>query len=219
MSVFSKRNDRKLAIYQRELLDIHYAEVENMYRQIRGWRHDYRNHIQTMKAYAEQGDLESIKKYLALLETDLATVDTVIKTGNAMTDAILNCKISLARSKDITVKVDAHIPVALSVSEIDLCVIVGNLFDNAIEASMLLPPEQRMIRVYMDLKGTQLYISFTNLTASKKQLKHKGRFASTKGDGHGFGLVRIDSIIERHDGYISRNSEDGAFTTEILLPC
>ena len=41
---------------------------------------------------------------------------------------------------------------------------------------------------------------------------------STKGDGHGFGLVRIDNIIERLDGYLSRNSEDGAFTTEILIP-
>ena len=43
-------------------------------------------------------------------------------------------------------------------------------------------------------------------------------FRTTKGDGHGFGLVRIDSIIERLDGYLSRNSEDGAFTTEILIP-
>ncbi len=218
MSILSKRTEKRIALYQRELLDTHYAEVENMYRQIRGWRHDYRNHIQTMKAYAANGDLEAISKYLDLLDTDLNTVDTVIKTGNAMTDAILNSKISLARSKDITVKADAQIPVALTISEIDLCVILGNLFDNAIEASLALPPEQRMIRVYMDMKNTQLYISFTNFTASKKMNKINGKFKSTKGEGHGFGLVRIDSIIERLDGYISRNSEDGAFTTEILLP-
>lgn len=218
MSILSKRAEKRIAIYQRELLDTHYAEVENMYRQMRGWRHDYRNHIQTMKAYASNDDLEAISKYLDLLDTDLNTVDTVIKTGNAMTDAILNSKISLARSKDITVKADAQIPVSLSISEIDLCVILGNLFDNAIEASLALPPEQRMIRVYMDMKNTQLYISFTNFTASKKMNKINGKFRSTKGDGHGFGLVRIDSIIERLDGYISRNSEDGAFTTEILLP-
>ena len=79
-----------------------------MYRQIRGWRHDYRNHIQTMKAYAAQGDLEAIKTYLDALDTDLNTVDTVIKTGNAMTDAILNSKISLAKSKGIRVLADAH---------------------------------------------------------------------------------------------------------------
>ena len=218
MGFLSKRIDKQLASYQQELIETHYREVENMYRQVRGWRHDYRNHIQTMKAYAAAGDWEAIKNYLDLLDTDLNTVDTVIKTGNAMPDAILNSKISLAKSKDIQVSADAHIPVKLKISEIDLCCILGNLFDNAIDASMKLPPDQRLIRVYMDMKGTQLYISFTNFTAGKKLEKVGGLFRTTKGEGHGFGLVRIDAIVERLEGYISRNSEDGAFTTEILLP-
>lgn len=216
--MFSKQIDKRIAAYQRELIETHYAEVENMYRQIRGWRHDYRNHIQTMKAYAASGDMQAIRTYLDALDTDLSTVDTVVKTGNAMADAILNSKISLALSRHIAVRADAHIPFALKTSELDLCVIIGNLFDNAIEASLELPEEQRMIRVYMDMKNTQLYISFTNFTAAKKLAKMGGRFRTTKGEGHGFGLVRIDSIIERLDGYVSRNSEDGAFTTEILLP-
>lgn len=218
MEFLSKRIDKQIASYQRELIETHYQEVETMYRQIRGWRHDYRNHIQTMKVLAAKGDMEGIKKYLDELDTDLNTVDTVVKTGNAMADAILNSKISLAKSKEITVEVDAHIPVKLKMSELDLCVIIGNLFDNAIDASMALPEEQRLIRVYMDMKNTQLYISFTNLTATKKLTKVGNRFRTTKGDGHGFGLVRIDNIIERLDGYLSRNSEDGAFTTEILIP-
>lgn len=218
MGFLSKKIDRQIAAYQRELIETHYREVDNMYRQIRGWRHDYRNHIQTMKAYAASGDLDAIRRYLDLLDEDLTTVDTVIKTGNPMTDAILNSKISLARSRDIPVIADAHVPVRLKSSEIDLCCILGNLFDNAIEASIQLPREQRLIRVYMDMKNTQLYISFTNFTAGKKLPRAGSRFRSTKGEGHGFGLVRIDAIVERLEGYISRNSEDGAFTTEILLP-
>ncbi|MBQ8835347.1 MAG: sensor histidine kinase [Oscillospiraceae bacterium] len=218
MSLFSKQIDKRIAAYQRELIETHYQEVENMYRQIRGWRHDYRNHIQMMKVLAANGDMDGIKAYLDELDTDLNTVDTVVKTGNAMADAILNSKISLARSRNITVQCDAHIPVQLKMSELDLCCIIGNLFDNAIEASCQLPEEQRMIRVYMDMKGTQLYISFTNFTSTKKLAKVGKRFRTTKGDGHGFGLVRIDNIIERLDGYLSRNSEDGAFTTEILIP-
>ena len=218
MGLLSKKIDKRIASYQQELIQTHYAEVENMYKQIRGWRHDYRNHIQAMKAYAANDDMEAIRHYLNELETDLATVDTVIKTGNPMTDAILNSKISLAKSKGIPVIADAHIPVKLTLSELDLCCIIGNLFDNAIEASLKLPESERMIRVYMDMKNTQLYISFTNFTAGKKMNKVGGRFFSSKGDGHGFGLVRIDTIVERLDGYISRNSEDGAFTTEILLP-
>ena len=214
----NKKIEKQIERYQRELIDTHYQEVENMYKKMRGWRHDYRNHIQTMKVLAEKGNLEAIKEYLNKLDEDLATVDTVVKTGNAMADAILNSKISLAKSKEINVKVDAHVPVKLKMSELDLCVILGNLFDNAIEASLPLPENERLIRVYMVMKNTQLYISFTNFTASKKQIKEVNLFKTTKGAGHGFGLVRIDSIIEKLDGYLSRNSEDGAFTTEILIP-
>ena len=210
MKLFTKRINRQLDEYQRELIDTHYQEVENMYRQMRGWRHDYRNHIQTVRALAENGDLDAVKKYLDGLELDLNTVDTVIKTGNAMADAILNSKISLARAKKIEVHVDAHIPVKLKMSELDLCVILGNLFDNAIEASMKLPENGRMIRVYMDMKNTQLYISFTNFTAEGKLQKIGKVFRTSKGKGHGFGLVRIDEIVERLGGYLSRNSEEGA---------
>lgn len=218
MSFFSKQIDKRIAAYQRELIETHYREVENMYRQIRGWRHDYRNHIQMMKVLAANGDMDALKAYLDELDTDLNTVDTVVKTGNPMADAILNGKISLARSRNIPTQVDAHIPVKLKMSELDLCCIIGNLFDNAMEASMALPEEKRMIRVYMDMKGTQLYISFTNFTAAKKLSKVGKGFKTSKGEGHGFGLVRIDDIVSRYDGYLSRNSEDGAFTTEILIP-
>lgn len=218
MSFFSKQIDKRIAAYQRELIETHYREVENMYRQIRGWRHDYRNHIQMMKVLAANGNMDALKVYLDELDTDLNTVDTVVKTGNPMADAILNSKISLARSRNIPTQVDAHIPVKLKMSELDLCCIIGNLFDNAMEASMALPEEKRMIRVYMDMKGTQLYISFTNFTAAKKLSKVGRGFKTSKGEGHGFGLVRMDDIVSRYDGYLSRNSEDGAFTTEILIP-
>ena len=218
MSLFSRQIDKRIAAYQRELIETHYQEVDNMYRKMRGWRHDYRNHIQAMKVMAANGNMDGIKAYLDELDTDLNTVDTVVKTGNAMADAILNSKISLAQSKSIAVHCDAHIPVKLQMSELDLCCILGNLFDNAIEASLSLPEGERQIRVYMDMKGTQLYISFTNFTSGRKLNKVGNLFQTSKGEGHGFGLVRIDNIIERLGGYLSRNSEDGAFTTEILIP-
>ena len=63
-----------------------------------------------------------------------------------------------------------------------------------------------------------LYISFTNTAAGGRQEKVGGLFRSTKGAGRGFGLKRVDAIVKRLGGYVSRNSEDGAFTTEILLP-
>ncbi|WP_236023822.1 sensor histidine kinase [Bifidobacterium miconis] len=214
-----KAADRALAAYQRELIDTHYREVDTMYTKMRMWRHDYRNHIQTLKALAANGDLAGIRDYLDKLDHELIVLDSPIKSGNAMADAILSSKMALAESRGINVHVDAHIPIKLRMSELDLCCILGNLFDNAIEANAGLPPSERMIRVYMDMKGSQLYVSFTNATAAGKQRKEHGRFHTTKRDkDHGFGLLHIDEIVEAAGGYLSRNSEDGAFTTELLLP-
>ena len=218
MIIISKMIDKRIAAFQQDLVGTHYAEVENMYNQVRGWRHDYRNHIQAMKSHAASGDMDAIIRYLDELDHDLGTVDTVIKTGNKMADAILNSKISLARSLNIDIRADAQIAIELNTSQLDLCIIIGNLLDNAIEACLALPEEKRMIRVFMEMKNTQLYMSFTNTTAPGKMQKIGGRFASTKGAGHGFGLARVDYIVERHSGYINRNSEDGAYTTEVLLP-
>lgn len=82
-----------------------------------------------------------------------------------------------------------------------------------------MPEGKRQIRVYLEVKeSNQLYISFTNLTATPKLQKFMGRYKSTKGAEHGIGLERIDTIVKRLSGYVSRNSEDGAFTTEILIP-
>ena len=203
--------------YQKNLLNTHYSEVENMYQDIRKWRHNYRNHLQVLKSYVESGDLPAIKKYLTELEEDLHSTSPVIRTGNKMTDAIVNSKVSLARSHQIAVILDVNVSSVLGIKEIDLATIIGNLFDNAIEASLTLPEKERMIRLYMDMKGKKLYISFTNLTAQKKQPRFGGLFVSSKGSGRGLGLISMDAIIEKYNGYLSRNSEDGAFTTEILI--
>ena len=216
--LFQKLADRRVAAYQSDLMNRHYEEVENMYRQMRGWRHDYRNHIQTLRAFMELGEYEKAGDYLKALGEDLAAVDTVLKTGNIMADAILNSKLSLARANGIRVDAAASIPVELGISDIDLCVIIGNLLDNAIEASARLPEEKRMLRVYIEMKKDRLYMSFTNLTAEKQLQKENGRFRSSKSGMHGFGLLRVDSIIQKYGGYLNRNSEDGAFTTEVLLP-
>lgn len=205
---------KRVAFFEEELLQKYYAEVENMYAKMRGWRHDYRHHIQTMKVHAAKGEMEEIQRYLDMLDHDLTNVETVVKTGNRIADAVLNSKLSLAGERQIQVKAKAEIPVLLSVPELDLCVIIGNLLDNAMEACMELPPEKRLIRIYMEMKGNYLYIAMTN-TAGGGKKKH---FATTKGAGHGLGLLRVDEVVKRHGGYITRASEAEAFSTEVLLP-
>ena len=208
-----------MAAYQQDLMEKHCEEVENMYRQTRGWRHDYRNHIQTMKVYLDMGRYEELADYLEQLNADLTTVDTVIKTGNVMIDAILNSKISVARAKQIHVDAKATVPRQLSVAEVDLCVILGNLLDNAIEACLRIPrDDQRFIRVYIDVLKGQLYLYVLNATAGKLR-QHGGTYLSTKtAREHGYGLMRMDRVVEKYHGYLNRQDEEGVFATEILLP-
>ncbi len=212
--LFDKLIAKKVAAFETELIQKYYLEVENMYQKMRGWRHDYRHHIQTMKVHMANGEINEISAYLDMLDDDLTNVETVIKTGNRMADAILNSKLSLASQKEITVKAEANIPVSLTVSELDLCTVIGNLLDNAMDACTELPVSERLIRIYMEMKGNYLYISVLNTAVGKK----KKNYRTTKGEGHGFGLKRIDMIVKKYGGYITRASEDGAFSTEVLLP-
>ena len=216
--IFRGAIDRRIAAYQNDLMEKHITEVENIYRQMRGWRHDYHNHIQTMKAHRSLGHNEKIDAYLNLLESDLTSVDTLIKSGNVMVDAILNSKLSLAKSRNISINAKAVVPKDISVSEIDLCVIIGNLLDNAIEACLgIAEKDKRFIRVYMDLKRSDLYISVTNSSGGETK-KQGGKYVSGKGESHGFGLMRVDKIVDKYSGYIKHNDEDGAFTSEVMLP-
>ena len=212
--IFDRLVRKRVASFEKEIMQKYYAEVENMYTKMRGWRHDYRHHIQAMKVHAANGEFGEIVSYLDMLDDDLTNVETVIKTGNRMTDAILNNKLSLAAERQIRVKADAAIPVSLTTSELDLCIVIGNLMDNAMEACMELPPAQRLIRIYMEMKGNYLYFVLTNTAGGKK----KQNFRTAKGEGHGLGISRVDAIVKKCGGYVTRASEDGAFSTEILLP-
>jgi sensor histidine kinase regulating citrate/malate metabolism len=209
--------DRRVAAFHNDLVARHVEEVQNIYREMRGWRHDYHNHIQTMKAYHAMGQDERLDEYLSNLDADLAQVDLLIKSGNVMVDAILNSKLALATNGGIKVNAGAVVPTELSVADIDLCVIIGNLLDNAIEACRKIEDATvRFIRVYIDIKRDSLYISVTN-AATGRPPKSGGRYVSVKPGMHGFGLARVDRLVRKYGGYISRRDEEGAFTTEIIL--
>ncbi len=216
--IFSRIADRllekRVAAYQDDLIEKHFEEVQSIYAKMRGWRHDYHNHIQALLALV--GDDERTRDYLWKLNKDLTEVDTVVKTGNVTVDAILNSKLTLIKSKAIPVDAVAKVPDDLKISEIDLCAIIGNLLDNAIEAVLPLPAEERFIRIYIGMLKSQLYISVTNSTASEPR-KIGGKYVSTKGEGRGVGLMRVDSIARRNGGTVNRQNESGVFATEVLL--
>lgn len=217
--ILLKLLDKHIANYQNDLMTKHYNEVENIYKQMRGWKHDYHNHIQIMKAYLELKKYDDMEKYLNELDEDLTNIDTVLKTGNVMVDAILNSKLSLAMSQGININAKAVVPKNLQVLDIDLCVIIGNLMDNAMEATVKIENEEdRFIRVYIrEMKG-QLYISITNSVGGEIKKTGFGYISTKLAKNHGFGLKRVDAVVAKYNGFINRQSEEGVFATEIILP-
>ena len=208
--------DRRIERFQSELIEKQVREIQNMYRQVRGWRHDYRNHINNMKIQLSQENYDGLSDYLNELADDLDTVDTVIKTGNVMADAILNSKLNVAEKMNVQLNVKANVPEMLPMSDVELCSLLGNMLDNAVEACGTLPEEERFMRVYIGKLKGQLYLSVQN--SAGKVCKEKGSYLSTKEGEHGYGLFRIDRVAKKYGGYVNRQNEEGVFATELLIP-
>ena len=155
--------DRRIERFQSELIEKQVREIQNMYRQVRGWRHDYRNHINNMKIQLSEGNYDK-----------------------------------------------------LSMSDVELCSMLGNILDNAVEACGTLPEEERFMRVYIGKLKGQLYLSVQN--SAGKVRKSKNTYLSTKEGEHGYGLFRIDRVAKKYGGYVNRQNEEGVFATEIMVP-
>ncbi len=210
--------ERQIARYQDDLTRKHCEEVENMYRQTRGWRHDFKNHLQTMLAYLELEQTVQLARYIRELTQDYNTIDVSQKTGNAMLDAILGSKLSIMKNREIRVHADALVPANLTLSDVDLSVLIGNLLDNAMEACLNVPPNDRFVRLYITRAKDNLYI-YVMTSAGGIYRRHQGNYLSTKPDsGHGYGLWRIDKVVKKYNGCLNRQDEGDVFATEILLP-
>ena len=222
--ILKSKYDKRLSDFQDSVLKKQRDEVQNIYQTMRAWRHDYHNHIQSIKAMIAMQKFEELDAYLATLEQDLDSIDIAIRTGNVGLDAILSSKVSIARKNNIEVNCTAKVPAELKISDVHLCAIVGNLLDNAIEAcekikgggaDPTLP--QKFIRIYIGLFKEQLYISVSNSTNAKHRRRLNELITSKLGE-HGFGLRRIDKIAEKYDGFVNRKNEPGVFATEVMLP-
>ena len=221
--ILKRKYDKRLSDFQDSVLKKQRDEVQNIYQTMRAWRHDYHNHIQSIKAMLAMKKFEELDAYLGTLEQDLDSIDIAIRTGNVGLDAILSSKVSIARKNNIEVNCTAKVPDQLKISDVHLCAIVGNLLDNAIEACEKIKSEegnqfpQKFIRIYIGMFKQQLYISVSNSTNAKHRRRLNELVTSKLGE-HGFGLRRIDKIAEQYDGFVNRKNEPGIFATEVMLP-
>lgn len=211
-----KKTYLKLVEYQTEQSEKHLNEVRSIHKEMRGYKHDFHHHLQALKGQLEAGEVERALAYIEQLDNQLMNVDTLLKTGNVSLDAILSAKIAQAKAENIAVTVKANVPDRLTISDLELSIIIGNLLDNAIEACRTVTGE-RFIRIFISLKGTMLYFSMLNASGAKRK-KTGSLFATHKDGVHGFGLRRAEAILEEHGGWVKYNSEDGAFTSEFLVP-
>lgn len=211
-----KKTYLKITEYQTEQAERHLNEVRSIYQEMRGYKHDFHHHLQTLKGQLEAGETERALAYIEQLDEQLIHMDTLLKTGNVSLDSILSAKIAQAKAAGISVTVKAAVPDRLLISDLELSIVVGNLLDNAIEACADADGE-RFIRIYMTMKGKMLYFSMLNSSGPKKP-KLGTLFSSQKRGAHGFGLRRAEAILREHGGWCKYNSEDGAFTSEFLIP-
>lgn len=212
-----KKYEKKFMEYQAQALSRQVEEVKEIYNTMRGWRHDYHNHMQKLKAHIVMGQLEEAVRHLDQLDEDLKQVKVKYQTGNVSLDAILNSKLSLAEKESVDINCKVELFGELSISEIDLCALIGNLIDNAVESCSVLPEEARFLRIYICVRRSQLYISVTNAT-NETIRKLDREYITRKRGNHGHGLKRIDAVVEKYQGYIKRANEPGVFSTEIMLP-
>ena len=213
-----KRYEKKFLDYQMKIMEKQVEEVNELYMTMRGWRHDYHNHLQKLAAHLQEGQTEEARKYIAELGESLDDIKMRYKTGNVSLDAILNSKLSIAEREQIEINCKAEIGENLTVSDTDLCILLGNLVDNAVESCRKIPnPEQRFLRIYMCIRKKQLYISVSNAT-NEVIRKLDAEYISRKRGDHGHGLKRINLVVDKYSGFIKRANEPGVFATEIMLP-
>ena len=208
-AVFARSLDKMMAQYS--------EEVQELYANMRGWRHDYHDHLQALKAYLDNQDTAAARQYLNELEDKLDAVDPLVHSGNAMLDAIVNAKLTLAERLHIPVNEKVIVGNTPLIKDVDLVVILGNLLDNAIEAISEQPPhEKRQLRLYIGIVKQQFYISVTNTRPADQVSDYQ--YASTKSDKRGLGIRRVNKLVAKYDGMINRQYEASVFVTEIAIP-
>ena len=203
--------------YDIHLQEEHYQALINAHDQIRGIRHDMKNHLEAISILAGQHKDEEILRYLNDIVNQIEVSDNTIFTGNSGIDAILNLKLSEAIRKGISISKSILVPRDLSIPFSDSVVILGNIFDNAIEACGRDHIKEPLIYFKMQYVDSMLFIEIKNKTTSKNDPQNLLRSRKPDTAYHGLGLKNVRHIVERYNGTMNISIEDGFFTNKIIL--
>ena len=217
MATSLNRNDRLRL--ENQFLSMQQARYDSLLattRQIRQARHDIRHHFHVLQSLAEQGDLEGILKYLAQAQGDVPAGDLGL-CENAVVDSVAGFFAPQFRENDIPVTFSLDLPRELPVPDTDLCSVLSNLLENAMEASLRTAPGKRKVKVSARLhSGNMLLLSVENSYDGEVREKD-GIFLSSKRPGEGIGLQAVRHTAEKNGGYCRFLHGDGVFCVNVAL--
>lgn len=205
--------------YLAELTEQHYHLQIEYYQQLlekqqetKALWHDIKKYTAAMQAVAAQNDSEQLRQIAQAAADAYERVKDISAVGNPVVDALLNQYLRSAKENQIQVLLDITIPEVLAISTLLLSVVIGNTFDNAIEACRLIAPEKRMIHLQLRKQNRILFYSIENpYIDAATQLR--------VGKHHGYGLKNVERAVNQNNGNFQLEKVDGNFIVQIRLNC
>ena len=205
--------------YLAELTEQHYHLQIEYYQQLlekqqetKALWHDIKKYTAAMQAVAAQNDSEQLRQIAQAAADAYERVKDISAVGNPVVDALLNQYLRSAKENQIQVLLDITIPEVLAISTLLLSVVIGNTFDNAIEACRLIAPEKRMIHLQLRKQIRILFYSIENpYIDAVTQLR--------VGKHHGYGLKNVERAVNQNNGNFQLEKVDGNFIVQIRLNC
>ncbi len=223
MRRISQTNAEKTALLvdrmQLELYSTQLSDFEKQYQEMKQIRHDMKNHLQCISALLEQNDTERAQDYVNdMMQNKLKFGYAAIKTGNRVVDVIANTKLSQCSEEGIRTAVNIS-SFTLEMDDVDICIILGNLFDNAIEACRKLEGD-RFVCFEMGQHKGYVKLVIQN-SASGSVLKHNPKLRTTKAESnlHGVGLRSVKNTVEKYGGMVDLYDKPNGFAVDVWIPC
>jgi len=180
------------------------------------YRHDLRHHLLLIDAYLDNKDIDKAIKYIAGIQEGLDNVVLERYSDNYAVNLILSSYINKAKSQNITVEADINIPQETFIVDMDLCVILANSLENAINACDAIQcPKNRRINIMCKVNKKKLYIQISNSFIG--EVEFGDEIPLSKNENHGFGTKSIASITRKYQGMYSFTAQNGVFTASVII--
>ena len=193
-----------------------YESLKAAIEEARQARHDMRHQLNQISALAEAGDLDNLKAYLAKTVSRIPDLDMNF-CENRAADSVVGHYCALAKRENIPYSVQIDLPECLPVDEINLCLVLSNLLENALEASLRTAPARRRIKLTAYLHGNSLALIQVENTYDGVIREKDGVFQSSKRKGEGVGIQSVRHIAEKSGGVSTVTYQDGLFCAKVML--